>query len=210
MIGTTLIAPPRSTAPGGRTIYYIRHGETDWNRTGRLQGSQDIPLNDLGRKQAAEVARHLRTIAGTALNDLPWVVSPMDRAQETARIARRQLGFAETGYRVDPLLSEISFGQWEGLTWKEVKKSDPARAAGRSADKWGYVPPGGESYAVLRDRVRPVFAAMTSDTVVVAHGGIARTLLVDMAGIAPLEATVVDIWQGRVLVLRDGGAFWAP
>ena len=210
MIRTTPIAPFRADAPGGHTIYYIRHGETDWNRAGRLQGSRDIPLNDLGRKQAAEVARHLRDVAGAALDKLPWIVSPMDRAQETARICRRQLGLAEHTYRVDQRLSEISFGQWEGLTWKEVKRADPSRAAGRSADKWGYVPPGGESYAVLRDRVRPVFEAITTDTVVVAHGGIARTQLVELAAMGEAEATIVDIWQGRVMVLRDGGAFWAP
>lgn len=210
MIHRTPIARCREGAVNRPVIYYIRHGETDWNRQGRLQGSRDIPLNGLGRKQAAEVAQHLRDVAGSALDQLPWVISPMDRAQETARIARTQLGLPLTGMKTDPRLSEISFGEWEGLTWKDVRRTDPSRAGGRASDKWGYVPPGGESYGMLLERTRPVFDELTTTTVVVAHGGIARTLLVDRTEITPLEAANVDIWQGRLLVFDADGAYWVP
>ena len=210
MIGTTPIAAARPGAPQRPTLYYIRHGETDWNREGRLQGAQDIPLNDLGRKQATMVGQHLRDLIGGRAETLPWHVSPMDRARETLALARRTIGLPKDGYTIDPRLAELSFGTWEGLTWKDVRKSDPARAAGRDADKWGYVPPGGESYAMLRERVMPFFNSLTGEAVVVAHGGIARTLLVELAGMDTLEATVVDIWQGRVLVFEAGGAHWAP
>lgn len=210
MIARTPVAPLRVGAKAGPPLYYLRHGETEWNRQGRLQGSQDIPLNDLGRKQAAALAQHLRDVAGAGLDTLPWIVSPMDRAQETARICRRALGLPEHDFATDMRLSEISFGQWEGLTWKEVRKTDPARAALRVADKWGYVPPGGESYAMLLDRTKPVFDALTMPAVVVAHGGIARTLLLDRTGMPPAEAANVDIWQGRVLVFDAAGASWVP
>lgn len=210
MIHRTPVAPLRAGVRALPVIYYIRHGETDWNRQGRLQGSQDIPLNALGRRQASDLAQHLRDVVGSALDGLPWVVSPMDRAQETARIARQTLGLPPATFRTEPLLSEICFGTWEGLTWKEVRKSDPARAQGRAADKWGYVPPGGESYGMLLERTKPVFDALTEPTVVVAHGGIARTLLLDRTEITTAEAASVDIWQGRVLIFDAEGAYWVP
>lgn len=210
MTGRTPIVAARPHAPRRPTLYYIRHGETDWNREGRLQGAQDIPLNELGRKQAASVGQHLRDLIGSKAETLPWFVSPMQRTLETLAIARRQIGMPNSGFAIDPRLRELSFGQWEGLTWRDVRKTDPARASGRDADKWGYVPPGGESYAMLLDRVMPFFNSLSGEAVVVAHGGIARTLLVEMAAMPAAEATVVDIWQGRVMVFEAGGAYWVP
>lgn len=207
MTGTT----PSSPVPEARpTIYFIRHGETAWNREARLQGQRDIPLNDVGRRQAADVAGHLRDLLGAAAGRLPWLASPMGRTVETMQIMRRTLGLPAQDVRLDARLREVSFGRWEGLTWKEVRKSDPAGASGRSADKWAYVPPGGESYEVLLHRVRPVFDDVREDSVIVAHGGIARVMLVMLAGRVPLEATSEDIWQGRVLVFERGEARWSP
>lgn len=210
MIQRTPIAPLRPGAKHTPVIYYIRHGETDWNRQGRLQGGHNIPLNDLGRRQAREVAQHLRDAAGVALDSMPWIVSPMDRAQETARICRSALGFDANGFTTLPGLTEITFGTWEGMTWKEVRKADPGRAAQRTADKWGYVPPGGESYAMVHQRTKPVFDALTVPTVVVAHGGIARALLWDRTEVNEADAAVFDIWQGRVMVFDAAGATWVP
>ncbi|HRJ69391.1 MAG TPA: histidine phosphatase family protein [Beijerinckiaceae bacterium] len=194
----------------GPAIYFIRHGETDWNREGRLQGGQEIPLNDLGRSQAAVAAEHLRDLVGERTRTLPWLASPMGRTVETLQIMRRTLGLPAGGWASDERLREISFGRWEGLTWKEVRRADPPGAAGRSADKWGYVPPGGESYQILQERVRPVFEAIVTDTIVVAHGGVARAALVLLAGMAPMAAVNEDIWQGRVLVIEPGRQFWVP
>lgn len=210
MMQRTIVASPGSVTGRRPVIYYIRHGETDWNREGRLQGSQDIPLNDLGRKQAAQVGQKLRDAVGARAETMPWIVSPMGRARETADIVRRQIGMPTSGYDIDTRLAEICFGAWEGLTWKDVRKASPQGAAQRSVDKWGFVPPGGESYAMLLDRVWPVFDGLAQDTVIVAHGGIARALLVRLAGLEAQEATLVDIWQGRMLVFEDGGAYWTP
>lgn len=210
MSDRTLISPARPDAPKRPVVYFIRHGETDWNREGRLQGSQDIPLNGLGRKQAGKVGGHLRDLIGQEADRLPWFVSPMQRARETLAIARHAMGLPDAGFHVEPSLTELSFGTWEGLTWREVRQADPARAKGRDANKWGYVPPGGESYAMLLDRVLPFFDGLTGPAVVVAHGGVARTLLVALAGVDPDEAALVDIWQGRLLVFENGGAYWVP
>ena len=64
------------------TIYFIRHGETDWNAEARLQGQRDVPLNDLGRVQAEEAGRRLRELVGRP-EDLDYVASPLGRARET-------------------------------------------------------------------------------------------------------------------------------
>lgn len=187
-------------------IYFIRHGETDWNREGRLQGQRDIPLNDLGRAQAEEAGRRLATLV--APHPLPWHVSPLQRTQETAKRARLSVEMADEGYLLEDRLKELSFGRWEGLTWREVKQSDPAGAARREADKWGMVPPDGESYALLIARLQPWLDTVTQDCVVVAHGGVARGLLHLVAKLDPLIAAESDIWQGRLLVLEHGQHRW--
>lgn len=205
----TIVVPPRS---GTRTppIYFIRHGETDWNREGRLQGQRDIPLNAVGRKQAAEVAFHLRDQIGDKVKSIPWLVSPMHRVRETCTIVRHTLGLPADAVTLEDRLIELSFGRWEGLTWKEVRKTDPSGAEVRKNNKWTCVPPGGESYGMLHERVRPVIDEIKAETVVVAHGGVARAFLVELCGLDLIEATVTDIWQGRLLVFEEGGAYWVP
>ena len=140
---------------------------------------------------------------------LGYVASPLGRTRETMEILRRSLGLAPHAYRVDPGFVELTFGEWEGLTWRDVRARSAALAAARERDKWNFVPPGGESYRMLRDRLLPAIAAIDGPTVLVSHGGVARALLAIMAGVPEDRAPRVDIWQGRVLVL-DGGAYrWA-
>ena len=187
-------------------LFFVRHGETSWNREGRLQGQHDIPLNDLGRAQAEEAGRRLVTL--TDPKQVPWHVSPLSRTVETAQLARREIGLPEDDFLRDDRLKELAFGRWEGLTWKEVRHSDPQRAAQREKDKWQTVPPDGESYNLLSQRLAPWLGSVAGDWVVVAHGGVARVLLHDIAGVAPHEAAELDIWQGRVLVLEKGRYEW--
>lgn len=189
------------------TLYFIRHGETDWNAEGRLQGQMDIPLNDVGRAQAAEAGRKLLGLAGP-LDRLDFIASPMIRTRETMDILRRTVGLPTDGYRLDPRLKEIAFGEWEGLTWREVRAREPEKAKERDADRWGYAAPGGESYPMLVERVSPVLSELTGDTVIVAHGGVARAVLSVTCGLPRQEAPTMDIWQGRVLVVRAGRYDW--
>lgn len=190
------------------TIYFIRHGETDWNLEGRLQGQKDIPLNDLGRVQAEEAGRRLRSVY-ERYEDLAYLASPMLRTRDTMEILRGAIGLHPEGYKLDERLVEITFGAWEGMTWKEVRKAEPQLAALRERDKWNYVPPGGgESYAMLADRIRPVLDDLTRDTVIVAHGGVARAFLALCCGINSRQAASMDIWQGRVLVIEGRNHRW--
>jgi broad specificity phosphatase PhoE len=189
-----------------RRLFFIRHGETSWNREGRLQGQHDIPLNDLGRAQAEEAGRRLKTLVDPTA--LPWVASPLSRTVETARLARQAVGLEQDGFLRDDRLKELSFGRWEGLTWRDVRQSDPQRAALREKDKWQTEPPEGESYQLLSARLNPWLQSIAGDWIVVAHGGVARVLLHDVSQVDPHEAAEIDIWQGRVLVLEPGQFKW--
>lgn len=198
--------PGGGTPARGRVLWFARHGETDWNARGMLQGSQDIPLNDTGRRQAAAIADRLRDLA-VPVETLPFHVSPMDRTRETAAILRARLGLPPHEYRLDPRLAELSFGRWEGMTWKEVRASDSA-APKRVHRGWAFVPPGGESYAMLAERVRPWLETVEEEAIVVSHGGVARVLLALVCGLEGDAATIEDIWQGRLLRLAPEGFVW--
>lgn len=139
---------------------------------------------------------------------LDFVASPLGRTRETMERLRGRLGLPPTEYRVDKRLIELSFGEWEGLTWREVRGRDAKRAAERERGKWSFVPPGGESYAALRQRVLPAVTELERPTVLVSHGGVARALLAGLAGVPTVRAPLVDIWQGRVLVFEAGGHRW--
>ena len=132
-------------------IYYIRHGETAWNAAGRFQGTQDIPLNDLGRTQAVTCGRHPRrpdrARRPRRQSALPFVASPLGRARLTMELVRETLQLPPDDYAIDDRLREIGYGQWEGLTLPEMERHDAATFASRMADKWGVAAPSGESYA---------------------------------------------------------------
>ena len=193
------------------TIYFIRHGQTDWNAEGRLQGGRDTDLNALGETQAAAAAERLAALAGAGLAEADFVASPLKRTRRTMEILRTRLGLPAEAYRTDARLREIGFGAWEGSTWAEIRRRDPAGAAGRERDRWRHRPPGlgGESYATLVERVGPALSNLERDTVVVAHGGVARAALVALGHIDPYAAPRLGIRQGEVLVLGPEGWRWA-
>jgi broad specificity phosphatase PhoE len=193
------------TIPG--RLFLVRHGETDWNREGRLQGGQDIPLNALGRMQAEEAGSRLRALTPDFAR-LDYVSSPMERARDTMTILRRELGLPPDDFRIDERLRELTFGAWEGFTWREIRKSERELAQARERDKWGFVPPGGESYRMLAERVRPALEALAPDTVLVSHGGVARAVLALIGAVDTIEAARVEIWQGKILVVEGGKATW--
>jgi probable phosphoglycerate mutase len=191
-------------------IYFVRHGETDWNAEARLQGQRDIPLNAFGRVQAEEAGARLLGLAPDC-EALDYLASPLSRTRDTMERMREAMGLPPTVYRIDERLKELTFGKWEGFTWKEIRTRDPKRAAERERDKWGFAPPGGESYAMLAERVAPLLGELGArGTVIVSHGGVARALLALIGAVEREAAPRVDIWQGRVLVLRpDGGIAWS-
>ena len=188
-------------------LYYIRHGETDWNVEGRLQGQRDIPINARGREQARQCGAILRDLFACDKADaaaLDFVASPLGRARETMEIARAALGLDPAGYAVDARLAEVAFGSWEGFTTAELHARFPAVYAERERDKWRFTPPGGESYAAMSGRVRGWYDTLTQNTVVVAHGGTLRGLIVQFGIASWDEAPFLDVSQGVVYTLRPG------
>jgi broad specificity phosphatase PhoE len=185
-------------------LYYVRHGLTDWNAAGRLQGHLDIPLNQTGREQAAHCATILGDLfarEGRPAAELDYVSSPLSRARETMEIMRAALGLAPTAYALEPRLTEIAFGEWEGLTYDEVMRRDPDIVARRETDKWEFLPPGGENYRQLALRVGAWYATLTRDTVVCAHGGTGRAMVAVLGIAPPGEAVHHSIDQNVVYVL---------
>ena len=193
------------TAKSRPTIFYIRHGETDWNVTGRLQGRRDVPLNARGRTQAmycGDILRGLFAREGRNVSEIDFVSSPLGRARTTMELVRAPLGLPADGYRVDPRLAEIAFGDWEGFTIAQLHVRDPQRIAAREHDKWHFVPPGGESYKSVSARMREWYESITRDTITVAHGGTARGLIAYLGIAKPAAAPLIDIAQGVVYVFE--------
>ena len=189
-------------------IYYIRHGETSWNAQGRLQGVQDIPLNDLGRTQAAHAGNILADLFarhGREQSSLSFVASPLIRARATMELVRGELKLPRDGYALDDRLREIGYGMWEGSPLPEMQLRDPQLYAKRQTEKWTVSPPGGESYVEVQARMTDWYASVKADTVAVAHGGTARALMVALGIETPLSAADLTIEQGAVYVFRDGG-----
>ncbi len=189
------------------TLYYIRHGETDWNAAGRFQGTQDIPLNDIGRRQATDAGHVLGDLVKCNGHDhaaLAYVSSPLGRARQTMELVRGTLALPLEGYGLDPRLREIGYGQWEGMTLPQMEQHDGATFASRSGDVWGVAAPGGESYASVTHRMREWFDSLLGDTVVVAHGGTMRALMVALGIATPAQASGTPIGQGVVYVFCDG------
>ncbi|WP_026596941.1 histidine phosphatase family protein [Methylobacterium sp. 77] len=193
------------------TVYFVRHGQTDWNAAGRLQGQRDVPLNATGRGQAEAVAERLKAVAGADLAEAEFVASPLLRTRQTMEVLRASLDLAPGDYDVDDRLMEINFGSWEGSTWAEIRRRDGGSALARDRDRWGYRPPGerSESYAMLVERVRPAITDLRRPAVIVAHGGVARAILVILGYASIREAPRMGIRQGSVLVLDQSRWRWA-
>ena len=191
-------------------LFIVRHGQTDWNAEARLQGQEEIPLNALGRTQAARNGRHLAELLGDTASSYRFLASPMLRTRETMRIIRTELGLDADAYETDARLIELHFGDWQGSTLAEVGAQDPRAVEAREAAKWTYVPPGdsAESYDLLAQRAQPVFEALNRPTVLVAHGGIVRSFLKLYASMPPVEAAHMIIPQDRILEVRDGAVAW--
>jgi broad specificity phosphatase PhoE len=190
------------------TIYYIRHGETEWNALGRLQGVQDIPLNELGRSQSVHAGHILADLLkrdGSSASSIGFVASPLGRACQTMELVRGTVRLPLSGYAIDDRLREIGYGEWEGSTLAEMQAKDPDLFARRQAEKWTVAPPGGETYVSVQARVADWYRELRYDTVAVAHGGTLRALMVVLDLETPESAADLPIEQGVVYVFRNGG-----
>jgi probable phosphoglycerate mutase len=154
-------------------LYMLRHGETAWNTERRMQGTKDSNLTERGRAQAQAMGRTLKAELAGATGPTVFLRSPLGRVRETSEIIGRELGLDAAEWRDDPRLVELSYGQWEGFSWKDIEVTHPTALSDWRADPHGYCPPGGETHAELRRRSADVLAeiiASKTRTVVVGHG----------------------------------------
>ncbi|HEV7760222.1 MAG TPA: histidine phosphatase family protein [Acidimicrobiales bacterium] len=184
-------------------ILLIRHGQSEWNLTGRWQGQTDPPLTDLGRSQAMAAARSLGTVSAIWSSDL-------QRATVTAMIISNELGVGPVV--LEPDLRERDAGEWQGLTRDEIDEQFPGYLEppeGTSGEGWvPRRPPGWESDDDLAVRVRRVLVRIRDEVgegevLVVAHAGVLylveRALGADGLRLANLEGRWIDVLEG------DGG-----
>lgn len=190
-------------------VYFVRHGQTDWNAALRFQGQHDVDVNETGRGQARRNGRRLAELLDDP-HRFDFVASPLRRTRETMEIVRAEIGLPRQGYRLEPRLVEVHFGDWQGRTVDEVETAFPGVAAEREADKWDFLPPGdgAESYDLLSARIEPWLSAVERDTVCVTHGGVIRSIFVLTGTAGRAEAAAMDVPQDRILRWRDGRLDW--
>jgi len=197
----------------------VRHGETEWNKGLLIQGHTDIALTATGRVQAASLKERLRNVKLNAA----WS-SDLSRARDTAALA---LKGRDVQAVATPLLRELSFGTWEGQTWKDVGEEDP-----ESLEQWlsvepNYQAPEGETVNQLLDRAQSFVdearvATPEGTILVVTHGGMIRALALQLAGleinhfrtlesVAPASISIVttDARGGQIELWNDASHYRA-
>ena len=179
-------------------IWLARHGETDANAEGRVQGSIDEPLNDRGREQARALAEEARALGLKAL-----YTSQLRRARETAEIVGAAVGLEP---QADERFAESWRGEWEGRLIADIRRADPGAWAGSlSIDPAGdgFRFPGGESLEEHAARVEAALADVASGplpALVVCHGGTIRRAL---AARRPSELSERPLANGVLVRVGD-------
>lgn len=178
-------------------ILVLRHGETEWNSQGRLQGEQDSPLTEVGEQQAA---RQQAILAQLGPERYVWRSSPQGRAWKTARIA---LQGADVEIVQDPRLREVEMGRWSGCRRDDLMRDNPGLFE-QDGLGWYDLAPDGEGLAALAERCQAVLSDLSVPTGLITHGITSRVLRCLAQGL-PWEALdQVGGGQGVVYRIRDG------
>jgi broad specificity phosphatase PhoE len=169
-------------------VVLVRHGETEWSRDLKHTGRTDIPLTDAGRREAEKLRR---TLAGRGFARV--LTSPLQRAMETCRLA----GLAERAERTDALL-EWDYGEYEGITTKQIRESRPGWFLWRDGC------PGGETAAEVGARVDPLveeLARLDGDVALFSHGHVLRVLTARWLTLAPESGALFALGTGTLSIL---------
>lgn len=179
-------------------IWLIRHGLTDWNVKGVIQGSSDTDLNDTGREQAKELALKL---VETQHNPDMIYTSPQKRAKETAQIIAKYL---DLPYKEKEGLEEMNLGEWEGLSWDDVEEKYPNDFIDWQTDRRYKKTPNGESYQELLERVlkavREIIEAepKKEHILIVTHSAVIRCLLCYFSNTAFEDMLVFPVGNAQI------------
>jgi probable phosphoglycerate mutase len=175
-------------------IWLARHGATEWSVSGRHTGTTDLPLNPEGERQA-------RTV-GAWIGDHPFVrvlSSPLLRARETARVS----GFDNHGVEVTPLLSEVDYGEYEGMTTADIVAARPGWELFRDGSPAGETP---QEIAARAGRLLAFIGRPDGDVLLFGHGHLLRALATVYLGLAIEAAGLLRLDAGTVSILgREHG-----
>ena len=189
-------------------MFLVLHGQTEWNRDGKLQGHSDAPLTQEGERQArasgAIVKFHLKGAARI-------VASPLGRTQATARIVAACLGLPPDLIETDARLAELRLGSWEGLTREQIRAGWPNRMEGATRNAWYFQSPDGEDYDAMAQRLQDWLGAQSEHETLIAvsHGIASRVLRGLYAGLSKHDAIELAVtrdapyrlWGGRIAAL---------
>ena len=168
-------------------LYIIRHGQTDWNIAKKIQGRQDIPLNERGHFQAQCLGKAMENRPITAVFS-----SPQIRAMETAIVVASPAGVPVIPVRD---LMEINYGVWEGKTEEELLRDDRALYEAWWSHPAETAPPEGESINQVNERCRQAWKEikpqLTGDAAIVAHGGLLAHFMEQLLGNESVAASTV-------------------
>ena len=174
-------------------LYLLRHGETIWNRAKRLQGHRDTPLTLKGVQQAKAMGKALaEELKG--VKPAFFFSSPLGRTKQTAAIIADMIGHDPEATLFDDRLKEVTFGIWDGLNIEELRADHNEAWQSRLADRWRFVPPSGESYQQVGERVGAFIADLPGERpiVVAAHGAHNRVFRGLWRGLEPTEFLGLD------------------
>lgn len=180
-------------------VYLLRHGETEWNKSGRIQGQMNSDLTELGQAQAAQQGAILRRL-GDRVAGLDRFASPLSRTQATARIA-----FGGDEFTNDPRLIEIGCGAWEGITPAQRQARDPDLMARSTRDLDLYFnAPMGEGLPALRARVMDFLNSLNAPAIIVSHKVSLIVMRACLTGIRQEQMYDLTATQGTVIRISGG------
>lgn len=199
-------------------FYLFRHGETDWNHLGRMQGSIDIPLNALGQLQAQSMCAYFDSLTAkfSDRDDLlkSVVSSHLGRARHTAQIALRLSETEARGIRIEPRFAETNLGQAEGLTRPELALNFGEQSwidwISLGEESWHAKFPGGETKGEVRDRALAALGDLVKENrplwFIATHGGLLRRILHHFH---PELTVPIDVTNGSVFKFVFQNGVWS-
>ena len=188
------------------TLILVRHGESEWNRAGRIQGQVNSPLTDLGINQAKAIRDHL---SGILLNqELEIYTSPLDRAIQTAEIIAQGIDHPSSKIIIEERLNDFNVGEISGtFGWDKVAEIFPEQAQLRLQDPMRFHPSGGESGAEFEARLRSLLEDLMDDVtlkLMVSHGIVNKFIRGILKNLSGKEMVQLGESQNTIYRLEEG------
>lgn len=188
------------------TLILVRHGESEWNRAGRIQGQVNSPLTDLGINQAKAISDHL---SGILLNqELEIYTSPLDRAIQTAEIIAQGIDHPSSKIIIEERLNDFNVGEISGtFGWDKVAEIFPEQAQLRLQDPMRFHPSGGESGAEFEARLRSLLEDLMDDgalKLMVSHGIVNKFIRGILKNLSGKEMVQLGESQNTIYRLEEG------